>query len=664
LKRISIRLLLLLLMAPVLFCGGTAHAISDGEGNEVFPDGNVGIGTILPGAKLDVVGGALRVLSNPSTATINYGGSSGTLYIQGDFEVDGKIYGDGSELTGVSSSQWTTAGSDIYYSTGNVGIGSASPGSTLDVAGTFNAAGAATLGSTLAVTSTIDVNGAGTNDIAGTLNLSGNALTSSGALTVTPASGSSLNIALATTGDLVVNTNQLYVDTSTARVGIGSTAPGSTLDVVGTLNATGAATLGSTLAVTSTLDVNGAGTNDIAGTLNLSGNALTSSGALTVTPASGNNLNVVLATTGDFAVNTNQLYVDTSLGNVGVGTTAPLAKLQVGVGGPDLMPISGGDLFVKGNIEFDGKIYGDGSALTGVGGISGLTTNYVVKATSGTTIGDSVIYDNGSNIGIGTTSPLSLLTVGAGAVLSNSIASFFSNVNSYSQINHQNKNSGTGASTDFIATADNGTDTSMYVDLGINSSGYTGGVFGAANDAYLYSYNVNKNFYIGVGTTGQNLVFVNGGTNVATYERMRITDVGNVGIGSTAPRSILDVNGTITTTPRHLRFTIVAPNAVYGASVNVCIVPKLDAAITITNIEVTCDADPATEIAGDLKWADAFIGLATATVINDFDTTAGVRSDNTITAPSVASGKTLYIAFDAAPIAAIKTITFDITYKY
>lgn len=49
--------------------------------------------------------------------------------------------------------------------------------------------------------------------------------------------------------------------------------------------------------------------------------SITSPAALTVTPAAGSNLNVVLSTTGDFAVNTNQLYVDTSTAQVGIGTS-------------------------------------------------------------------------------------------------------------------------------------------------------------------------------------------------------------------------------------------------------------------------------------------------------------------------------------------------------
>lgn len=50
---------------------------------------------------------------------------------------------------------------------------------------------------------------------------------------------------------------------------------------------------------------------------------------LTLTPIAGQNLNINLSTTGDFAVNTNQLYVDTSSGFVGIGTTQPSENLVV-----------------------------------------------------------------------------------------------------------------------------------------------------------------------------------------------------------------------------------------------------------------------------------------------------------------------------------------------
>ncbi|MEK9147485.1 MAG: hypothetical protein AAB593_01055, partial [Patescibacteria group bacterium] len=62
-------------------------------------------------------------------------------------------------------------------------------------------------------------------------------------------------------------------------------------------------------------------TGDIA----VKGGDITSTSALTITPLAGSNFNIALSATGDFAVNTNQLYVDTSAGNIGIGTTAPTA---------------------------------------------------------------------------------------------------------------------------------------------------------------------------------------------------------------------------------------------------------------------------------------------------------------------------------------------------
>jgi len=172
----------------------------------------------------------------------------------------------------------------------------------------------------LTLAGVLDINGGGTSDIAGTLNLSGGALSSTGALTITPQAGNNLNIALSTTGDFAVNTNQLYVDTSAGFMGVGTATPGEKLDVVGNATVSGnltfyggartiagrsaaALTLGDAdtgdiqfysssnkisssgnLTLAGVLDINGGGTSDIAGTLNLSGGTLTSTSTLDITP--------------------------------------------------------------------------------------------------------------------------------------------------------------------------------------------------------------------------------------------------------------------------------------------------------------------------------------------------------------------------------------------
>jgi hypothetical protein len=102
------------------------------------------------------------------------------------------------------------------------------------------------------------------------------------------------------------------------------------------------------------------------------------------------------------------------------------------------------------------------------------------------------------------------------------ITTFESNVDNYSQINVRNESAGEFASSDIVATANNGDEFYYYINMGINSSGYAPNFIGGANDAYLYS--LAKNLHIGnAAADGSHLGFFVGGDNVDVYNKLTLS---------------------------------------------------------------------------------------------------------------------------------------------
>ena len=93
-----------------------------------------------------------------------------------------------------------------------------------------------------------------------------------------------------------------------------------------------------------------------------------------------------------------------------------------------------------------------------------------------------------------------------------------------------NTNAGASASSDIVATANDGTNTINYVDLGINGSGGGSVPFQTANEGYLYSGSSNLN----IGSIGS-------GTSVKLYSGNSST-VPNLTIGSTGTVTIPDLS--------------------------------------------------------------------------------------------------------------------------
>lgn len=115
--------------------------------------------------------------------------------------------------------------------------------------------------------------------------------------------------------------------------------------------------------------------------------------------------------------------------------------------------------------------------------------------------------------------------------------------------------------------------------------------------------------------------------------------------------------------PQHMKPNIFDPLAVQGADTQVCFWLETDADLTITNIKITLDA-AGNEVAGDLMYADAFIGFANPVVINICDTTSGVIDDSAMGTAAVPAGKCIYFQFDSAPHDDITQMSWDVTWDY
>ena len=161
---------------------------------------------------------------------------------------------------------------------------------------------------------------------------------------------------------------------------------------------------------------------------------------------------------------------------------------------------------------------------------------------------------------------------------------FVGDVDSYYQVVVQNLNSGSAASGDFVITADDGTDENYYINIGINSSGWSGnyivpagdtGLQESPHDGYMTVIGGNAalrsdNNVVLVANTGVvalnkdgNLSLVNANLRFkdGTIQRSAITDVpalyanigtlslfqsNIVGNASYTPNNAANYNGTIT----------------------------------------------------------------------------------------------------------------------
>ena len=281
--------------------------------------------------------------------------------------------------------------------------------------------------------------------------------------------------------------------------------------------------------------------NTVIGNVTPSTAFFTTANAGTVNAATIGNIGSTLTGTLQTAAQTNVTSVGTltslTVGSGGITSLTNTANNNGLAYNNGALQVSGGGGFA-GNVYVGGNVIVAGNVFSSTGNINVVNITGSIGQFFGNSAGFGALY---AGIPIGYVyQPQTTLQVS-------------SNFNGYSQVNSQNINSGSQASSDYIATANNGTANDTYIDLGIASSTYSYPGFGLLrpNDGYVlvYGNTVTRggNLVLGAGGGGldNDIIFAVGGFDTAN-EFGRIDGTGNIFVIKSPVPSTSTTTGAIT----------------------------------------------------------------------------------------------------------------------
>jgi hypothetical protein len=553
--------------------------------------GNVGIGTASPENKLHVAGGI------EATGTRTTPAANGVTL--------------SSESTYDALQSWNTRPLVLNGAGNNVGIGSSSPRSLLDVAGTVFATTFSGSGASLTSIGTTSLSATGTANsttflrgdntwaapgAASGLTVASSAITSGTTTRVLyDNSGVLGEYTITGTGNVVMSASPTLTGTITAAAGtfsgnvsIGTTTSSSPLLVAYSNNLSPSTGSGPAIGINNT-DTSTTTEDNIIFNAADDGNTQRHGGSIVMgkegdwASGSGNYPGYLAFWTRLSGGNEIERMRLTSTGNVGIGTTSPQQKLHV-------RAATDQNLYLRTSFRT-----ASGVALQSVNDAASANVPLDIDADAAqlALFGTPIVFSPGSSpaeamrilssgyVGIGTATPLYLLQVEKDQNTATSIAI-------------KNATAGTAASTALQVLNDAGDD--MVV--GLPSSTFTPVGILAARTGYLYS----------TGTGGLAVIAGSGPIKFAangTTEQMRLDTNGNVGIGNTSPTNPLQVlSGAANTAGDSLTYAtaqVTGPNWVMngGSSNGTFLVSTNDAV--------------ATNVGGSIGFAGRYSGTAQAT---------------------------------------------------